>query len=113
MLATCRKGISVAISAMPVTNAFGILRPIRPFTRNPAKGTRGRSQRCRDAVMISPNSQFHKVDRVDVQGIPRTEDGDDDGQADSSLSRRNDHHEEDEYLPADLMPVMREGHKGQ
>src|ERR1700733_1030726 len=113
MFATCRKGISVAIRAIELTSALGSLRPMRPLSTNPAKGMMGRSQRWREAVMISPGSQFHQVDRVDVQGVPRAEDGNDDGQSHSSLGCRHDHHEEDKYLPADLVPVMRESHEGQ
>ncbi len=56
---------------------------------------------------------FIRFDLVDVERVPGAEDGDDDGQAYGGFSRGHHHDEEDEDLPADLMPLVREGDEGQ
>jgi len=50
---------------------------------------------------------------IHVEGAPRAEDGDDDGQAHGSLGGGDDHHKENEYLPLDPVPVVSEGDEGQ
>ena len=58
-------------------------------------------------------ASFHQVDLVDVQGLARAEERDDDGEADGGLGRGDDHDEEDEDLAVDLVPHVGEGDEGQ
>ena len=57
--------------------------------------------------------QLQQVHAVHVQSLARAEDRNDDGQSDRCFRRRHHHHKENEYLPAERLPVRGEGHEGQ
>src|SRR6185437_15568232 len=56
---------------------------------------------------------LHKIDLIDVQGLSCAEESDDDGKTDGGLRGGDDHDKEDEDLPFDAMPHVREGDEGQ
>jgi hypothetical protein len=56
---------------------------------------------------------LQQVDLVNVKGLARAIDGDDDSQPDGGFGCGDDHDEEDEDLSGDLMPHMREGDEGE
>ena len=98
------------ISAMIETIGLGNLRPISPFTRKPAKGSSGINQRCRSGgaghSFIRSTASTFRVFRVRKTAMMI-------GQPDSGFGGGHDHDEEDKDLPADLMPLVGKGDKGQ
>src|ERR1035441_5474342 len=56
---------------------------------------------------------FEEANWIDVEGLPGSIDGDDDGEADGGFGGGDHHYEEDEDLAADLVPHVGEGDEGQ
>src|SRR5437870_4517584 len=105
--------IAVGTRATAATRGRGRRRPRVPLMRNPAKGSSGISHRVSAGIGSLESSVLKQVDLVDVERSACAEDGDDDGQAHGGLGSGDDHDEENEDLPRDLMPHVREGDEGQ
>src|SRR5438445_4288376 len=82
--------------------------PNRPFSRKPANGRSGMSQRSR-----SITSPAHQTGVLDVGGPAAPEQRDDDRQTDRRLRGGHGHDEEDEDLPRHRLIFAREGGESQ
>src|SRR5918996_1411389 len=84
-----RKAAPTDAQATSPTRTFDSRRPRRPFTRKPASGSAGTSQRGTALAL-------HEREVVDVHRRLVAEDRPDDGQPHRRLGRRHGHHHEDQ-----------------
>src|SRR3954464_7953589 len=84
-------------------------RPRKPLSAAPASGSSGMSQRWRLSFIRSELEQVHLVH---VQRLAGAEDRNDDGEADGGFRGRYDHHEKDEDLAVELLPLVGERDEG-
>src|SRR5512140_2528671 len=102
-----KKASSTLPMATAFTKVFDARRPARPFTRKPASGSVGISQRC------CIGSVLQVAHFIDFQRRAILEHRQDDRQADRGLSRRHHHHKEGVDMAIRLPQLIGEGDKAQ
>src|SRR5262245_16703778 len=80
-------------TAMAVTLLSERLRPIRPFTPTPSRGTSGISHNRKLSIGPKDPSPLQPVNFVHVQSLAAAVNGDDNRKTDSGFSCGNDHYE--------------------